>query len=186
MKPTWLDRLFNEIEQAHIRKAPNPLLTAWQIWAIKEAAFKAWAPVFPSVRFKPLSYQVTFNHTPTQVNYVQRNGHLWASPLAVLQAKWYESHLLAIVGSPTITPSSLQKGTVDLSIEADYRTRQKALYSGFLAHLSQAMPLQTKDLTLIPRRRNLPYLSYQNRLFPLIFSLSHDQSIGMWAFLTPS
>lgn len=57
-RPGFLGKLFSEEEQDHILSAPDQDPLVWQMWSMKEAAYKAQQRLYHlSPRFNPLSFR---------------------------------------------------------------------------------------------------------------------------------
>ena len=54
-RPGFIDKVFNENEQRYIRNAKDKDLIVWQLWRMKEAAYKAYVREVGNRFFNPRS-----------------------------------------------------------------------------------------------------------------------------------
>lgn len=55
-RPRFLEKLFTNNEQGIIKNAPNPFLKVWQLWSMKEAAYKLYTQLYPSKFYNPKGF----------------------------------------------------------------------------------------------------------------------------------
>ncbi|APY08395.1 hypothetical protein BWZ20_08840 [Winogradskyella sp. J14-2] len=56
-RPRFLDKLFTLQEQQLIYKSTNQFLMVWQLWSMKEAAYKLYTQLHPSRFYKPKHFE---------------------------------------------------------------------------------------------------------------------------------
>lgn len=53
----FLDKIYTKDEQSAIRNASNSFIKVWQLWSMKEAAYKLYTQVYPSRFYNPKGFE---------------------------------------------------------------------------------------------------------------------------------
>ena len=68
-RPRLLDKLFTPKEQQLISYSEDSFLMVWQLWSMKEAAYKLYTQLYPSRFYSPKDFKCNINTTSKSVNY---------------------------------------------------------------------------------------------------------------------
>lgn len=68
-RPRFLDKLFTEKEKEFILKSEDKFIALWQLWSMKEAAYKLYTQLNPSRFYAPKQFECFVNASIWKVNY---------------------------------------------------------------------------------------------------------------------
>lgn len=145
-----MEKLFVASEIDYIQKSTNPLKTFWQLWSVKESAYKAWQceagkkPVFNPIAFRchkkgESHFSVNKKHFKCEVEVRTTSNYIYA----------------AVVSDRERMSSKIFQSSSE--------------YQNFISQLKDDGWLLEKD------ENAFPYFRHRTRYTKLLLSLTHDK-----------
>ena len=165
----FLDKIFTNEEQAIIKNAPNPNVAIWQLWSVKESAYKSWIqqgfnPVFSPKKIVCKRHKQNF--------------------IANIEMQIFE---VAI----TTTDQYIYAETLDKNakIISDCFHLNKSNYYAQSFHVKERLKkrvamefnLNFSEIDIKKSAKHIPVLTYKGENLPIKITLSHHGNFGAYA-----
>ena len=166
-RPKYLDKIFTTKEQALITHSTDPSTMVWQLWSMKEAAYKLYTQLNPSRFYNPRAFECNLNKNST-VTYNEFKCYVKTN----VTSKY-------IVSEARLNQGELHSKVVDL-MSGSPKSQSKFLIDQLLDLASCQIQCDKKDLKFVKRKYGIPTLHYKTNVYNV--SLSHHGRFGTIAF----
>jgi phosphopantetheinyl transferase (holo-ACP synthase) len=183
----YLDKVFHPLEQKLIMESENRSLTLWQLWSMKESAYKAHFRKDPRRRLNPLRLRCSLDNEQRGTVHVEASTYNTDTQIET-------DHLHTTATESGIAPEQIQSGIILCNRSSYLRKeiigRLKTAYAERMK-ISAGNLVFEKDQNYIPRMRlsskdeggrSLPGSLFNFNTFPC--SISHHGEYGAYAFLS--
>ncbi|WP_299362989.1 4'-phosphopantetheinyl transferase superfamily protein [Winogradskyella sp.] len=166
-RPRYLDKIFTLEEQDLIEYSEAPNLMVWQLWSMKEAAYKLYTQLHPSRFYNPKAFACTID-----------NGRL-------VTYKAFKCHVNTkstskyIVSEAHAKQQNINSEVVCLSVTSS-KAQSKILRDRILSLVSQQWHCDKKDIKFVKRKYGIPTIQVNRK--DINISLSHHGRFGAIAF----
>lgn len=167
-RPRFLGKLFTSKEQAFIRNSDDPFVMVWQLWSIKEAAYKLYTQENPSRFYNPKQFECELNNQQWSVNY--HNFICYVETTITSDYISSEARLERFKMSSKVVKFSSK----DILIQSEY------LRSQLLNLISETKSIDKSQLSIIKTKYGVPLVLYKSTKINI--SVSHHGGYG--AFVT--
>jgi phosphopantetheinyl transferase (holo-ACP synthase) len=163
--PRFLNKLFTESEQAWINSSSNPFSAIWELWASKEAAYKAYLQLNPGRFFNPRGFECSTREATRYVRYRDFK----------VQVTWFSNE--QFVYTETITKQPTQSACFKCSAN-ESENHSHALRQALYAEVAQSLSIPKDILKLEKAADGIPRLYAGAVELETEVSLTHH---GSWA-----
>lgn len=156
----FLDKVYSASEKKHIRESKDPNLLVWLFWSMKEAAYKAHQRRFllpRKLNWQQQECELQNLTTTTAEGRVKIKENTYFTQSEITSAH---------IHSSAVSSASIPFRT--LCIKGTSESARTKLFQELSEHYS----FPPESLSIIKSKEGIPYLGYQNKIFPLDFSLS--------------
>ncbi len=173
-RPRFLAKVFNTEEQEYINKANDPFLMIWQLWSMKEAAYKAYVRQGGSAFNDPKRIDIALD---SQKSGEARIDSFRCSLMSNNTAHYIVSHTRKNSKHRLIN----KVFKVDSKAPANPSTQ---VYKKLFTCIAIDRRLNEQALSLKKEVNRVPQLYYQDKKLNIDFSLSHHGEFAAISFLS--
>ncbi|WP_111683266.1 4'-phosphopantetheinyl transferase family protein [Winogradskyella tangerina] len=166
-RPRYLDKIFTQKEQDLILQSDLPEIKLWQLWSMKEAAYKLYTQINPCRFFNPKAFECTFSNgaevtydtftcavkTETTSNYIMSEARLKQDEML--------SSVIEFEASSVSTQSEFLKDCL-------------------LSEVAHYFQTDRKQLNFVKQAYGIPTIEYNDKMINV--SLAHHGQYGTIAF----
>ncbi|WP_107037193.1 4'-phosphopantetheinyl transferase superfamily protein [Brumimicrobium mesophilum] len=168
-RPGFIEKIFTESEQKLIATSKDPFITVWQLWSMKESAYK----VFIQAGGEPF-----YNPKTIECQFESLNGHIKIKKLNLKSKSIVnQAYIFTVVGNENLNIKSKV-----INIGNDVKLQSKILRKHLLKDLSQTYNLEIAKLKIEKILNGIPRLYYVEKELELAISLTHCGSFGGYSF----
>lgn len=167
----FLNKVFTSEEQALITESHQPNTVLWQLWAVKESAYKLWIQQGNVRSFMPK--HLVCNKRGNQFLVTIKNFSCWAQSNATMNYVYAEA---------TLTNKTVNSECFKLS-SLNYNNQSKAVALALKQQVSALYQLNFEKIQIKKSNLNTPHLYYKNQKLPASISLSHHGYYGAYAIV---
>ena len=172
-RPRFLEKVFTESEQEIIFLAEDKHQMVWQLWSMKEAAYKVNVQQFGKRFFNPKRLECKL--LTDNKGQVTIAGNLYFTASIITDDF---IHSIATLDSEYTFNSKWFK------IEnSDYKTQSKTVKQLFLKCLSKTVGLDIQTLNIQKTKIGVPKVYSKSKKLPIAFSLSHSGTYTAFSIL---
>ena len=159
-EPRFIDKVLNANEQFLLAKSSDPFRSLWQLWAMKEAAYKAYLQSEPNRFFNPKSIECSGLGTDEMV--ICKSLSIGVRTVSESAYVFAQTNL------------ELNK-TVTQIIEASVttRTQSQVIRKALLKEISKMYDLPEKSLKIVKNKSEVPKIYSGTKELPVQVSLTH-------------
>ncbi|MEZ4774735.1 MAG: 4'-phosphopantetheinyl transferase superfamily protein [Bacteroidia bacterium] len=176
--PRYLDKIYGPAEQELILSSPNPGLSHWTCWALKESAYKVWVKHSRTRLFAPKRFVVSALTPKVGIEVETPAGIVYAR--VVIQ----NNYISAVASSEN---SRLQQLYTGIGQFPKTKNPSVAVRQHLFAHLKKLFPFSSiENFVLLKSKEGIPrlYIRGIKQVFDL--SLSHHGHFVSHAFTMES
>ncbi|WP_299519739.1 4'-phosphopantetheinyl transferase superfamily protein [Winogradskyella sp.] len=166
-RPRYLDKLFTSKEQDLIERSEEPNIMVWQLWSMKEAAYKLYTQLHPSRFYNPKAFECILSKT-SMVTY----GTFKCYVITKITSNY-------ILSEAFLRPQNMNSEVVLLHM-ASGKAQHKILLDQLLSVASQQLNCDKKDLKFVKHEYGIPTIQCKTKVYNV--SLSHHGRFGTIAF----
>lgn len=171
----FLDKIYTPEEQSLIHAAKDSFRMVWQLWSMKESAYKVYIQAGGTRFFNPRKIvcrletpqkgQVQINHCRFSTQSSLQAGHIAST--AVSQAKVTDIHI----------------GKV-LQLPLDSVSQQSAfLHTHLMQVFASHHDLDVAELRISKTAAGVPFFQYKDKTLPTSVSMSHHGQFGTYVWM---
>lgn len=166
--PRFLDKLFTTEEQQYINTSKDAFIAIWQLWSIKEAAYKLYTQMNPSRFYNPKAFKVNINND-----------------FAIVKFKTFQCFVTTNITPNYIYAEARLEAQKEVSNIIEFQTKGVRAQSKLLrASLFEAIKSfgynDSIDFKIIKNRFGIPTLKTKNKQYAL--SLTHHGKYGAYVY----
>ena len=164
-RPRFLDKLFTTEEQQYISNAKSPFLMVWQLWSMKEAAYKLYIQGNPSRFYNPKQFECSINALNGTVRYKDFKCYV--------NTKIKEQ---CILSEARLHPSEMTSG--DVVEISNPKTQSKTIKEALLKVISEQYNILHSDLKIVKSEFGIPSVLRDSKKLDVGISISHHGNYG--------
>ncbi len=168
-RPRFLDKIFTPKEQQFIYNSENPFYSVWQLWSMKEAAYKLYTQLHPSRFYNPKSFECSILNGNQKVSYNDFE--------CFTQSKITSKY---IISEARLMSSDMSSEVVELK-ESNPKIKSITTTSALIKSISEKFEISKKDLKLKKSEFGIPTVYFNTQKISV--SLSHHGNFGAYAFV---
>lgn len=164
-RPGFVKKIFTDSEQKLIADSEDPFITVWQLWSMKESAYK----VYIQVGGKPF-----YNPKRIECELEGLNGKVEIGDLLLeTKSTINEEYIFTIAGIETL---NIKSKVFNIGNNAELQSEN--LRNQLLKHYSQTNGLEFEKLKIKKIENGIPRLFYDEKDLGLAISLTHCGEFG--------
>lgn len=170
--PRFLDKLFTNTEQYYIQQSPNTFETIWQLWSMKEAAYKLYIQLNPNRFYNPKSFVCSLSGKASFVTYLNFKCCIKTtitSHFILSEARLVASNMTSVFLMFNKKPYAFQSETT---------------YNQLLDKISKDYNVLRSGLKIIKNTWGIPKVYYNSNLLGVTISITHHGNYGAYAVNT--
>jgi len=167
----FLDKLFTPREQEVIQSSSNKFSSIWQLWSMKEAAYKAYTQSFPARFFKPASFECIVENQNSCVRY--KEFQVFVQTLANRN----------YVYSQTLTKHPIESKIIRFST-LSYKKQSKLLRQAIAQEVAKKTGAAVEAIAIRKDPLGIPKLYVAGQSKAIQLSLTHHGSFGAYSLLS--
>ncbi len=164
-RPRYLNKIFTKKERRYISTSENKTEIVWQLWSMKEAAYKLYTQLHPSRFYAPNQFCCDIDDTLGKVSY---NGFS-----CIVKTHIQNEY---IVSEARLTSEEFNSAVIKIDESSNHRT----LNNKVIEEVASAFSLSKNDIEIHKDSYNIPTIHYKND--QIFISLSHHGNFGAYAF----
>lgn len=166
-RPRFLEKLFSLQEQAYIHNSSNPFVMVWQLWSIKEAAYKLYTQEYPSRFYSPKQFECELKNQQWLVRY---NYYI-----CYVNTRVTPNYILSEARSE---PFKMTSKIVRFESE-DVKIQGQQLRSRVLNFISETKSIDQSQLNITKTKFGIPQVYYKSTKINI--SITHHGTYGAYA-----
>lgn len=166
-RPRFLNKIFTSQEQYLIRNSKNPFVLVWQLWSMKEAAYKLYTQQNPSRFYNPKGFKCNIQNKNSSVKFKVFNCFV----NTLITSKY-------ILSEARLIPFKMTSRVIKIE-DNNQKNQSEATRNALLIELSKRYQVSKKELKLQKSVFGIPCV--QMGLENIQVSLSHHGSFGVYA-----
>ncbi|TCK67895.1 phosphopantetheine--protein transferase-like protein [Winogradskyella wandonensis] len=167
-RPRFLDKLFTEKEQEFIKNSGDKTITVWQLWSMKEAAYKLYVQKHPSRFYAPKQFECVAHASIWKVNYKEFSCYL-----SIKKTTDY------IVSEARLIPHKMTSELVVFKDE-NLKSQRQVLRDKLSERISKSDNIWTNTIEFQKSEFGIPTVKFDSKIMNL--SLTHHGRFGAFAF----
>ena len=167
-RPRFLEKLFTIEEQLVIYNASHPFLKVWQLWSMKEAAYKLYTQIYPSRFYNPKGFECSFEDSFGIVKFKQFRCYL-----ATKITPDY------IISEARLNVNSMTSKVIKFK-NKDVESQSKIIRKAIINRGADVFNTSKKHLKITTSIYGVPSINISSKIVPL--SLTHHGNYGAYAF----
>lgn len=171
-RPGFLEKIFSADEQALIEFSDDPFTTVWQLWSMKESAYKVFIQAGGTRFYNPSKIECQL-HSPN-------SGRVKIDDLILKTNTIINSDY--IFSTAVIENSDLVTSIFELS-SSDRKQQGNFTHQQLLTDFSKNNSLNYLDLSIQKSAKGVPTLSYQNKKINASISMTHHGKFGAYSIM---
>lgn len=168
-RPRFFEKLFTLKEQKFIQNSDNPFLTVWQLWSMKEAAYKLYTQLNPSRFYNPKSFDCAVQNKNQKVFFKDFECYI--------QSKVTSNY---IISEAQLNLFEMNSEVIRLNVR-HHKSQSKETKSALLSSISRTHQVSFSELKLQKSEFGIPSVSFYSQKINV--SISHHGQFGAYAFV---
>jgi phosphopantetheinyl transferase (holo-ACP synthase) len=165
--PRFLEKLFTINEQSFILNSKNSFENIWQLWSMKEAAYKLYVQTNPCRFYNPKAFECSFINGRPRVKFQD-----FECILSTVKTPNY------ILSEARLDKASLTSKVIKLAGQ-NQKNRSEETKLALLHHISKTCPISKQNPVFQKNEFGIPLVNHNSKQFSV--SLSHHGSYGAFA-----
>ena len=171
-RPGFLEKIFSNQEQAMINVSIDPFTTVWQLWSMKESAYKVFIQTGGARFFNPSKIECRLDSINTgQV----KIGDLILKTNTIINGDYIFS--TAILENSNLETAIFQLPGNDIQQQSNFTHQQ------LLTDFAKSNSLNYSDLRIHKSETKVPILHYKNKPLNASISMTHHGNFGAYSIL---
>jgi phosphopantetheinyl transferase (holo-ACP synthase) len=166
-RPRFLDKLFTLKEQQTIHASDNPCIMVWQLWSMKEAAYKLYTQINPSRFYNPKGFACEINNKKGFIRFKNFNCYVETKITSDYIISEARLEIKSMTSEVTILESSEPK------------LQSKAIREEALKVAIKCLNISDENAIIANSDFNIPTLEIDSEVTPI--SLTHHGNYGAFA-----
>ncbi len=168
-RPRFLEKLFTLNEQQLIHDSKNPFIMVWQLWSMKEAAYKLYTQIQPCRFYNPKQFQCEINNANFKVTY--KDFKCFVNTKISSQYILSEAHL----EHREITSKCIKL------LCSNYANQSQMIKEALLVSISNQFKVLKSKLKIVKSEFGIPSIYYNSKKLNVGISISHHGNYGAYA-----
>lgn len=168
-RPRFLEKLFTLNEQQLIHDSKNPFIMVWQLWSIKEAAYKLYTQIQSCRFYNPKQFQCEINNVNLKVTY--KDFKCFVNTRISSQYILSEAH---------IENREMASKCIKLLCNS-YADQSQITKEALLISISNRFKVLKSKLKLVKSEFGIPLIYYNSKKLNIGVSISHHGHYGAYA-----
>lgn len=171
-RPGFLQKIFTQAEQALIEAAVDPFSMVWQLWSMKESAYKIYMQAGGSRFYNPQKLECLL-YTPTM-------GEVSMGSLQMhTETRFHPDYIFTTATLPAtaVTTAIFPLPTQDRAAQSRY-THQQLLQAYAFSHDLDIALLKIQKTT-----SGVPLLHYEGEALMIALSMTHHGGYGAYSYV---
>ena len=165
----FLNKVFTQKERAYIQDSKNPFIMVWQLWSIKEAAYKLYTQIQPYRFYNPKQFQCETNNVNFKVTY--KDFKCFVNTRISSQYILSEAH---------IENREMASKCIKLLCNS-YADQSQITKEALLISISNRFKVLKSKLKLVKSEFGIPLIYYNSKKLNIGVSISHHGHYGAYA-----
>ena len=169
-RPGFLQKIFTQKEQEIICASADPYITVWQLWSMKESAYKIVIQTGAERSFNPSRFECDLESL--------ENGHVKMEDRTFKTTTKIDSNYIfttASFGNSEIENRVFQ--IIEKGSEYQSAFMQEKVFKAFAKHNA----LKRSELKIQKTKIGIPKLFYKNKVLNRSFSITHHGKYGAYS-----
>lgn len=168
----FIEKIFDQKEQILISVSPDPFLTIWRMWSMKESAYKLFLQNRRERFFNPRRIHCEFASSD--------KGKVRIEDLLIHTNTQIHSHY--IFTSASMKREDGVQSVVFYLTKTDHRFQREMTHQKALQNLSRSHHLELGKLEIRKTDQNIPVLFYKGEHLNIPVSLTHHGHFGAFSW----
>lgn len=183
-RPRFLDKIFTSAEQEIIQNSEDKFISVWQLWSIKEAAYKLYAQINLGRFYNPKGFECKINSSYNHFSTIAQS--LRKHDFCIVKFKDFECKTRTKTTSNYIYSEAFLDNSNSVSKclklkRQSHKFQSATTKNQLLKCVSEQFQLKEKSLQIIKSEFGIPTMNYNDKALKLSFSLTHHGSYGAFA-----
>jgi len=166
----FLNKVFTQKEQTYISKSEYPHQMVWQLWSMKESAYKINVKQYQNRFFNPKKIECTF------IDY--NHGAIIINDMVYYTKSEVNTDYIYTVA--TLNQNSQISNCFKIK-ESNYSTQHQTCYDKLKQEVSQKSNIKKESISIKKDIKGIPKLYGNNKLLNLDCSITHHGYYGAYA-----
>jgi len=166
-RPGFLEKIFSAKEQALISESADPFITVWQLWSMKESAYKVFIQAGGQRFFNPS--KIECNLHSTEIGEVSIDGMVLKTN-TLFQSDY-------IFSTSTLENVIVETEIFQLS-EGDQKNQSDFMRLQVIESFAKKHSLNRKDLRIVKTEVGVPKIYYGSEQLDISLSITHHGRFG--------
>ena len=170
-RPGFVEKIFTEKEQAIIAAASDPFTTVWQMWSMKESAYKVFIQDGGERFYAPSKIECSFDNL--------ENGEVKIDSLILKTSTLINDNYIfstATHDNSNIESCVFEIPKNDIQLQSDFIRQQ------LIKEFSKVNNLETEDLKIRKAASGVPLIYYKHKALDISISMTHHGKFGGYSF----
>ncbi|GAL65479.1 4'-phosphopantetheinyl transferase family protein [Jejuia pallidilutea] len=167
-RPRFLEKLFTTKEQFTIRNAETPFLMVWQLWSMKEAAYKLYTQQHPSRFYNPKGFECSTEGAISMVRF-----KTFTCYVATQITPYY------IISEARLDVQPITSKVIKFK-NTTAKAQSKTIRNTVLKAAANVFGVSKTHLKISTSKHGVPSIHVKSKVQPL--SLTHHGNYGAYAF----
>lgn len=171
-RPRFMLKIFSLLEQTTIHASADPFSTVWQLWSMKESAYKVFIQAGGERCFSPSKIECRINDS--------KKGEVKIGDLSLTTSTLINPNYI-------FTTAALDYSTINTRIfrlaENRIKSQSSFMYEQLINDFAKSYSLNSAELTLQKTSTGIPKLFHKNNELKTPLSISHHGKYGGYSFV---
>ena len=157
--PRFLEKLFTIQERELIEQSSNKFSAIWQLWVIKEAAYKAYLQQYPGRFFNPKAFVCSDLNSRGEVRY-----------------KDFSIEVQTVINTSMVYAETISQKPVHreiLKVLPNHKSQSKQIREALISKVSEQLHIKKESLILRKDQSGIPTLFFQDVKLKVALSMTH-------------
>jgi len=168
----FIEKIFTEKEQAIIAAFFDPFLIVWQMWSMKESAYKVFIQAGGERFYNPKKIECSFDDF--------ENGEVKIDSLILKTSTLINENY--IFSTATHDDSNVESCVFELP-ENDIHLQSEFIREQLIKDFSKIKNQETEDLEIRKTASGVPLIYYKNKVLDISISMTHHGGFGGYSFV---
>ncbi len=171
-RPGFMQKVFTKNEQLIIAASNDPFIAIWQLWSMKESAYKVFIQAGGKRFYNPTKIECSLEGS---INGNVKVGELHLKTTTTIQEKYIFTTALVNKAKINTQIHQLPEGSSNL--------QSSFMHQQVIMDYARTNNLRTSGLSIKKTQQGVPKLHYRKKLLKNSFSISHHGKFGAFTFL---
>lgn len=171
-RPGFLHKIFTPKEQLIITTSADPFTSVWQLWSMKESAYKVFIQAGGKRFFNPTKFECRLD---SSINGQVKIDTITLKTCTLINVNY-------IFSTATINNSEIDTCIFQLT-ENDSKQQSNFMHQQLLNDFAKNNSLNCKELLIQKTKTGVPTLHYKNKPLNTSISITHHGKYGAYSIL---